>query len=176
MEPPDVCYDYVGMCESDLSEDEIIVEYYGDEYGDSYDWKAARAEEDKRFEKMWPTVDVICDSLVRRPRDWVIKTHTIKHKPTGQVYWSGTGTYTPITESYSGRAAKQVFSAEQGEKIRDALNLRHIHNPTDEQLKAMKAFGVAPQPYRPEPGFFGRMWAAIKFFPILVKFCMGYRA
>ena len=174
MEPPDVCYDDYGLpYDPDLAEDDVGMEYYGNEYGDDIDWKAAQKEEDKRFEKMWPTVDAICESLVRRPRDWVLKTHTIKHKPTGQVYWTGTGTCSPITESYSGSDAKRVFSSEQGEKIREALNQRHIHNPTDEQLKIMKGFGVAPQPYKPEPGFFGRMWAAIKFFPILVRFCVG---
>ncbi|MNI77161.1 hypothetical protein D3C73_1334380 [compost metagenome] len=122
---------------------------------------------------MWPTVDAICDSLVRRPRDWTINSHTIKHKPTGQNYWTGTGTCAPITEVYGRSNATKVFSAAQGEKIREALNARHIHNPTDEQLKAMKAFGVAPQPFKPEPGFFGRTWAAIKFFPLLVRFCVG---
>ncbi|MNC22728.1 hypothetical protein D3C75_707350 [compost metagenome] len=175
MEPPDVCYDdYGGMYDPDLAEDSVL-EYHGCEF-DGYDWEKSRAEEELKFEKMWPTVDAICESLVRRPRDWKIGTHTIKHKPTGQVYWTGTGSCNPITESYSGRDAKTLFSGAQGEKIREALNARHINNPTDEQFKAMKAFGVAPVPYKPEPGFFGRLWAAIKFFPILVKFCVGYRA
>lgn len=157
---------------SGLYEEECILEYHGHEYGD-YDWRDAQKEEDEKYEKMWPAVEIICDSLVRRPREWKMGSHSIKHKPTGQVYWTGTGTCAPITETYMGRGATKVFSVKQGEKIREALNARDIHNPTDEQLKIMKGFGVAPQPFKPEPGFFGRLWAAIKFFPILVRFCVS---
>ena len=206
MEPPEVYYDDYGCCEDCdgyssethhetlmLSSDDMLealllavddaqaaarledkvneMDYY-----DDYEPNAVVVSGNEKFDKMWPAVDLICQSLVSRPREWKILSYTIKHIPTGHEYWTGSGGRAPITQLQMNSGHTTVFSDDQGLKIRAALHARDIYNPSDEQLKIMQGFGVAPQPFKPEPGFFGRMWAAIKFFPILVKFCVGYRS
>lgn len=157
--------------EPDYAEDDVS-EYHGHEWGvDSMD----ELDEDAVFEKMWPTVEVMCRSLMYEPADWVQDSYTLTHKPTKMVYWTGSGTCNPIVESYIGSDSARIFSEKQGTLLRDAWNRRHHIVPNSAQLRAMKAFGTDPKPFVPEPGFWGQLWVAIKFFPIMVRFCMSVK-
>lgn len=175
MEPPDVCYDDYGMAYgSDYAEDDVSMEYHGPEYGDYEAYEDP--DNEQLFEKMWPTVEQMCREITKKPNEWVLDNYTLTHKPTKLQYWTGSSNTSAITEIYTAGNTKRIFSEEQGKLIRASLKDRRLHTPSPEQLEVMKAFGTDPVPFKPEPGFFGNLWAAIKFFPILVKFCVGYRA
>lgn len=169
MEPPDVCYDdYGGMYDPDYTEDDVS-EYHGDLT--IADYEAFKAADDKKFEKMWPTVEAIVRSIQSKPHEWMQDTYTIQHRPSKTVYWSGTSN-APITETFGGKN-ERVFSDNQGRLIRAAFNERHAYVPNDAQLASMRAFGTEPKPFVPEPGFWSNLWISIKFLPTLARFCMS---
>ena len=177
MEPPDVDYGYnygngynhKPGAEYDSTLERDVSEYHGPEYGD---YPKHQSKEDAReFDKMWPTVDQICRSLMSNPHDWVQDNYTIVHKPTKACYWTGSGNG-PIVESFGGGNNARIFSDKQGTLIRTALGDRFKYVPSHAQLAAMKAFGTEPKPFVPEPGFWGNFWVALKFLPTLARFYM----
>lgn len=175
MEPPDVDYgfdyDDHGCCE-DCDKQHYTRQEMSEYYGHEYDYLDKPVDSDDQFEKMWPTVEAVCLSLMRNPREWELSSYTLMHKPTKQQYWTGSG-INPITDVYIDGSARRVFSNEQGEKIRNAVDNRNLYTPSDEQLAVMKAFGTAPMPFKSEPGFWSNLWVAIKFLPTLARFCMS---
>lgn len=152
------------LLESDMTE------FYGHEYG--YPRHKSK-EDEEEFDKMWPTVEQICRSLMSNPHDWVQDNYTIVHKPTKACYWTGSGNG-PIVESFGGGNNARIFSDKQGTMIRAALGDRFKYVPSHAQLAAMKAFGTEPKPFVPEPGFWGNLWVAIKFLPTMARFFMRY--
>lgn len=90
------------------------------------------------YELMEETVDKLCKSLKEEPHAWKFETCTFKKKGTDIEYWcSGGG---PITEIWLGRGCNQVFSEQQGKRIRESYNIAKQTQASVLQEKIMKSF------------------------------------
>lgn len=132
-----------------------------------------KKDDDVEFQKMWPTVEDMCRSLMTCPGDWEQQDYYIVHKPSKMRYWTGSSYLANITETYIGSNSKTVFSLKQGRLIRAAANYWRIGQLSKEQLAVVQSFQLISQPFKPEPGFWGNLWISIKFFPTMARFCMN---
>lgn len=71
-----------------------------------------------QYAVMEETVNKICKSLTEDPHSWKFETCTFKKKGTNIEYWSTLDG--PIVDVWLGSGRNQVFSTEQGERIRKA--------------------------------------------------------
>lgn len=181
----------------DPDPDEVCYGYDSDYDHDSEDWRS-RAEsrrlvaqnehlevlatadkfavykkgDDEEFQKMWPTVEEMCRSLMNNTEDWEQQDYYIVHKPSKIRYWTGSSYYCSITETYNGGNSKTVFSDRQGRLIKAAANAWRTSRLSNEQLAIVKSFRPTQVQCNPEPGFWGNLWISIKFLPTMARFCM----
>lgn len=131
-----------------------------------------KRDDDVEFQKMWPTVEEMCCSLMNYSEDWEQHDHYIIHKPSKMRYWTGSSFYCNITETYNGGNSKTVFSDKQGRLIRAAANYWRVSKLSKEQIAVVQSFRPVRTQYKPEPGFWGNLWVSIKFLPTMARFCM----
>lgn len=131
-----------------------------------------KKSDDVEFQKMWPTVEEMCRSLMNNTEDWEQHDHFILHKPSKMRYWTGSSYYCSITETYNSGNSKTVFSDKQGRLIRAAANYWRVGRLSKEQIAVVQSFRPVRTQFKPEPGFWGNLWVAIKFLPTLARFCM----
>lgn len=126
-----------------------------------------------RFDRMWPTVYQICESLLYDQAAWEQQMYTITHIPSGISYWLGSNPNSddPITDIFRPRD-ETVFNKEQGAAIRTALRNSKIVNVDPNQLLIMAAFNTLPKATKPEPGIWGKLYASIAFFPTFAFYCL----
>lgn len=73
------------------------------------------------YDLMEETVNKICKSLEEESHKWIFETCTFTKKGTGIEYWcSGDG---PVVDIWSGSGRNQVFSSEQGNRIRKSYHI-----------------------------------------------------
>lgn len=106
---------------------------------------------------MEDAVQAICDSLVSEPHKWVVNTYTFKKGWSGPSYWTSIGDNAPITEIWNGFDSHQVFSIEQGKRIREAYNIMRRTQASEHQKKVINSM-LSRKETAKKKGFFARLF------------------
>ena len=91
-----------------------------------------------QYNLMEETVRKLCKSLEEEPHDWEFETYTFKKKGDDIEYWSSGSK--PITEVWLGRNCNQVFSVDQGRRIRESYDIARQQQASILQEKIMLKF------------------------------------
>lgn len=94
------------------------------------------------YDIMEDTVRKLCHSLTHEPERWDIEVHTLEDTKTGVQYWIHPHT---MFELFNGRGKTQVFSHEQGLRVRQAFEKLCVIKATIAQEKVIKSLHP-PQP------------------------------
>lgn len=74
------------------------------------------------FDIMEETVSKLCNSLIEKPQDWEFNSNTFKRLNDNIEYWD-TALNGAITHLWKNSARVEIFSVEQGLRIREAVNI-----------------------------------------------------
>lgn len=96
----------------------------------------------KDFKYMDDVVDAICKSLIEESSRWQFNVHTFHKKGSGTKYWCASGSYDSITQTWNGHTTTQVFSYEQGEKIKEAYDIAREKQASVAQQKILNEYAV----------------------------------
>lgn len=91
--------------------------------------------EDKKFDHMNAFVEQMCYSLENESHLWEIETCTMKKTGTNIEYWISKNCY--VTETWTDGISNKVFSAEQGKRIKESLDIARSKTATMQQRKLL---------------------------------------
>lgn len=91
------------------------------------------------FDIMEETVNKLCNSLIEKPQDWKFNSGTFQRLNDNIEYWD-TILDGPITHLWKNSARVEVFSVEQGTRIRKAVNIARKRQASVVQQMVIDSF------------------------------------